>query len=589
MPLGATEIVRALARIHQGVVPAQLETDELDFKRQPGSKDDAIRKLVDAAVCFANAKGGTIVMGVSDRPGGAQAFVGCTLDAGIVQRRVFELTEPPLMVGARTEEHYGSSLLIVDVLQSFEVHADKQGRSTRRIGTDCVTILPREHQRMREERLGVDWSGQPSERTADDIVPRALHAARDALNRVSDERQLLAGLSDQDLLRALGVVDDAGRLLRAGEILFCEPVPETATVVYQHRATPGGEATAVERIGQPLMLAFERTMEFVWARRNVTPLTLPNGQQIEISDFPEAAVREALSNALLHRDFRLRQPVHVEHSPSAFVVISPGPLVGSVTTENILTHASTPRNPTLAAAARILRLAEETGRGVDRMFREMIRVGHDVPLIESEIDFVRVVLSGGAPRTSIVRYVAQLPQEERDDTDAMLVLFALCHHRTVSAETMASTLQKAIPEAETILRRLAQDHPGMLEPTRASRRMSTRQYRLRAESLKVLGTAVRYQRRTVDETDRKVIAHLREYGKITNRTLQNLFDIDVWRSRDILADLQQREVIVRTSQSARGPGVTYGPGPRFPKPRRPSPAKPTTAPDAEKDTPETLF
>jgi ATP-dependent DNA helicase RecG len=579
MPLGSIEVTKALEQIHAGTVPAELETEELDFKRQPESKADSIRLLVAAAVCFANGKGGTIVMGVADRLPGPAAFAGCDLDPVLVQRRVYELTEPPLMIGVRAEEHYGARLVVVDVLQSFEVHADKQGRSTRRIGTDCVTILPQEHQRMREERLGVDWSAQPSARTIDEVTPRALHAAREALGRGSDERRALADLSDRDLLRALGVVDGHDRLLRGGESLFCEPAAEAAHVVYQYRATPGGEAVAVERISQPLMLAFERTMELVWARRNVTPITFPNGQQVEISDFPEAAVREALSNALLHRDFRLQGPVHVEHSPSAFVVISPGPLVGSVTAQNILTHASTPRNPTLAGAARLLRLAEETGRGVDRMFREMIRVGHDLPLIEGGIDFVRVVLSGGAPRTSIVRYVAQLPSEEREDTDAMLVLFALCKNRTVSAESIAPVLQKGVPEAETILRRLAQDHPGMLEPTRASRRLTARQYRLRAETLKSLGTAVRYQRRTVDETDRKVIAHLREYGTITNRTLQNLFDIDVWRARDILADLQQRDVIVRVSEATRGPGVSYGPGTRFPKARRrPKPVTSTAPP-----------
>jgi len=587
MPLGSTEIARLLARVHAGAPPAALETEELDFKRQPASKPDAVKTLVDAAVCFANGRGGTVVMGLADKPGGPAAFLGCDLDAGTVQRRVHELTEPPLMVAARTEEHFGVSILIVDVLRSFEVHADKQGRATRRVDTSCVPVLPQEHQRMREERHGVDWSAQPSRRTLADIVPDALTSAREALARLTDHRQNLADLSAEDLLRALGVVDADDRLLNAGEVLLCAaPNP---MLVYQHRATPGGEATVVERISQPLILAFEQVMELVWARRNVTPLTLPTGQQIEISDFPEAAVREALSNALLHRDYRLSQPVQVEHSPSTFVVMSPGPLVGSVTEQNILTHASTPRNPALARAARTLGLAEETGRGVDRMFREMIRVGHDLPLIVGGIDFVRVVLSGGAPRAAIVRYVAQLPREEREDTDTMLVLFELCQRRTVSADSVAPMLQKAVPETEMILRRLAQERPGMLEPTRASRRLNAPQYRLRADTLKALGTAVRYQRRTVDETDRKVLAHLREYGTITNRTLQNLFDIDVWRARDILADLQQRELIVRVSEARRGPRVIYGPGPRFPRPsRRRRPPASSEAPQRT-DEPDTLF
>jgi ATP-dependent DNA helicase RecG len=213
-------------------------------------------------------------------------------------------------------------------------------------------------------------------------------------------------------------------------------------------------------------------------------------------------------------------------------------------------------------------MAEETGRGVDRMFREMIRIGHEPPLIEEGADFVRVVLSGGAPRSSIVRYVAQLHAEEREDTDAMLILFTLCQRRWISAENIAPVLQKGEAEAESILRRLAQERAGMIEATRETGALRKRKYRLRAEALRALGTAVKYHRRTVDEIDRKVMAHLHEYGKITNRTLQNLFDIDLYRARDILADLQQRELIVRTSEAARGPGVEYGPGPKLPKARR---------------------
>jgi ATP-dependent DNA helicase RecG len=336
-------------------------------------------------------------------------------------------------------------------------------------------------------------------------------------------------------------------------------------LLYQYRQTPGGEAAAVERLTGPLVLAFERAMELIRARRNVTPLTLANGQQIDIADFPEVAVREALSNAVLHRDYRIRQPVNLEHSPNAFVVISPGPLVGSVQRDNIITHASTPRNPALARAARLLRLAEETGRGVDRMFREMIRAGQDLPVIDEGPDFVRVVLSGGAPRTSVVRFVAQLPAGEREDTDTMLVLFTLCQRRSVAAADLSPVLQKAEEETELILRRLAQDEPGIIEPTRQSARHRRRQYRLRSESLKALGAAVSYHRRSLDEIDRKVIAHLNEYGRISNRTLQNIFDIDVYRARDLLADLQHRQIIVRTSEAARGRTVEYGAGPRFPR------------------------
>lgn len=83
--------------------------------------------------------------------------------------------------------------------------------------------------------------------------------------------------------------------------------------------------------------------------------------------------------------------------------------------------------------------------------------------------------------------------------------------------------------------------------------------------MRALGTAVRYRRRATDEFDRKVIEHVREYGRVTNKTVRNLFDVDVNRARDLLGDLVRREVLVKTSQASRGPSVEYGPGPRFPR------------------------
>lgn len=149
----------------------------------------------------------------------------------------------------------------------------------------------------------------------------------------------------------------------------------------------------------------------------------------------------------------------------------------------------------------------------------------------------------------------------------MLVLFTLCQRRTVTAADMASVLQKRETETELVLRRLSQDVPGILELPRATQRARRKEYRLRGDTLKAFGTAVRYHRRTTDEIDRKVIAHINGYGNVTDRTLQNVFDIDLWRALDILADLQQRSLIVRSSEAARGPHGEYGPGPKFPRRR----------------------
>lgn len=172
--------------------------------------------------------------------------------------------------------------------------------------------------------------------------------------------------------------------------------------------------------------------------------------------------------------------------------------------------------------------------------------------------------TGGAPNTRIPRFVAQLPSEEQSDVDALLILHTLCHRKTISAIDAAPILQKREESAQAALERLAEDRVEMIEPTRGTARLRFPKYRLREGAIRDLGTAVRYNRRLVDQTDRRVVAHVREYGVITNRTIRNLFDVNVERARDLLTDLVRRELLVKTSQASRGPSVTYGPGPKFP-------------------------
>jgi len=106
----------------------------------------------------------------------------------------------------------------------------------------------------------------------------------------------------------------------------------------------------------------------------------------------------------------------------------------------------------------------------------------------------------------------------------------------------------------------------MVEPARAGRRAAGGPtYKLSGSALAALGPAVTYQTRSGSETDRRVIAHVAEYGKITNRTIQNLFDLTVHRANTLLDDLIRREILVKTSIQQRGPGVEYGPGPKFPR------------------------
>lgn len=557
------ELTAALEAIVAGATADSCEGRTLDFKRQGRSREDVMKDLSEAAACFANAAGGLVVVGVKDKPGGSEAFEGTDLDADQVLRRVYELTTPRLTVDVQERMYNGVRLLVLRVPRSPEVH-QVDNRATRRVGKSCEPMSAVQIAGLLSERRGEDWSAEDTGRPLSDVSPTAREAARRLLRGAVDPaRRAFAEETDEDLLRVLGLVSGKGTLLRAGELLLCDPSQELPLLVYQFRRTPAGEPVATRPAGG-LLVGLLRALELVAARLDTTPVNLPGGQQVQLADLPEAAIREAVANAAIHRDYRLPGAVRIEHAPTRLVVTSPGPLVQGVTVDNILTTSSRPRNNRLAAAVRTLGLAEEAGVGVDRMYREMVRVGHLPPHFEETADQVAVTLIGGAPNTHLTRYVATLPVSEADDADAMLVLFTLLTKRVASAPQLAPVLQKGQEEVEFVLRRLASAPAEMLEPTRETARRHHPNYRLREHVITALGPALTYRRRTSDEYDRKVIELVREAGTINARIVRIALDLQASPASRVLADLVERKILVKTSDAQRGPSVTYGPGAEFP-------------------------
>jgi ATP-dependent DNA helicase RecG len=561
-----------LRSIERGQTSAsKAESVSLDFKTEKPNAKETFQDLAEAAVCFANAAGGVIVVGVSDTGTGSGAFLGTRLDGHQVRSRIHDLTQPALTVTVSDMTRAGVRLLVINVPEGLDVYSTGKGVFTQRWNDQCLPMRPADVARLSDERSGVDWSAQASNRAVEEIDGQAIQLMRGLLRSSRDDtKERLARLDDYGLLRELRLLTGAGKLTRAADYLLCSPAGQTSheVLVYQHRQTRSGEADQVRRWSPPLLTAFSEALSVISARINSTPVNTVQGQQLTIEDYPFAAVREALANAMIHGDMRERRPVQVEHSPEALAIRSPGPLVTGITPENILTHGSRPRFPLIAATMRVLGLAEELGQGVDRMFREMVKSGRTIPtvqVLEGELTETGVNLQGGPPNVRLAKFVAELPEAERSDTDALLIAYILCQRRSITAREVASVIQRTPTEAETVLRRLAHGEASMIEPTAGTANRLHPNYRFTSASLSSLGPAVAYSRRAASETDRKVIDHIREYRTINNSTLQRLFDIDVYQARDLLRDLVGREILVRVSEQTRGVAVKYGPGPKFPQ------------------------
>lgn len=239
-----------------------------------------------------------------------------------------------------------------------------------------------------------------------------------------------------------------------------------------------------------------------------------------------------------------------------------------MTPGNILRHPHRARFRSLFNAFRHLGLVEQVGQGIDRMYREMLRFGRVPPRIVDDRDQVSVTFNADRPNIRIARFVASLPSDEQDDLDVLLILNVLRQRRSVTARDVSPEIQRSVEESQQLLRRLADDDRGLLEPSQGTVGRKLPNYRLRGAVLAELGPAVVYHCAPSSERERKIIEHLAEYGSINNRTVQNMFDVDVYRASAILRELVGREILIRTSEQQRGQTVRYGPGRGFPQTKR---------------------
>jgi ATP-dependent DNA helicase RecG len=429
--------------------PAQeLESEYLDFKSWTGTKED-LRTAVEYAVCFANAGGGVVVFGVDDRQHGRAAAIhgakGYDLD--VWRRGIFDSIRPNLAVEVEelaVPEGTGKLLTVSVPKGTTPPYATAQGVFKQRVGKNCMPLDPAGFSRARVSSGAIDWSGQATDLPPRDLDPVELARARAILRRVNPESELLR-LADDSFLVALGAVR-GGRMTHAGVILF------------------GSESLLAERCPQHQVHYVHQTSEVSVSRNDSYRLGLLNvlerieqnftgpanaEQELEVGlfklrvpAFPLGVVREAVLNAVTHRDYGNPGEVLIRHGNRELVVTSPGGFLGGITPENILRQEPISRNRTLAEALEKLRLVERAGIGRRRIYLPMLEFGRRPPFYETDGTRVTLRIFGGAFDARMAALVAKWRQKGVEvDLDGLLLLFYLREHSFIDSAKAAEILQ----------------------------------------------------------------------------------------------------------------------------------------------------
>jgi ATP-dependent DNA helicase RecG len=390
------------------------ENSGVEFKRD----DIDARSFAKELVAFTNHSGGQVLLGVEDE-GSVSGLVRADLEEWVMQacRDKIRPEIIPFFELIRDVEP-GKDVAIVTVDRGWSVHAlwHNQHRTYYiRVGAICREASPEELARLLQRRDMVRTDIRPvSGAGLDDLDQRRLF---DYFQRVRG--QTVPSADDADGWRALLVNtelmtqsdDDTARPTVAGLLLFGKNpnrfLPhagvDAAAFDGESKEYASKERAQIRGPMVPLLSddghvtengLVEQVLEFVRRNTRVTATLVDGARRDERHPYPDEPIREAVVNALVHRDYQLAATdIEVVVYSDRLEIVSPGRLPNGITPTRMLAGCRAARNQLIKDVMRDYGYLEHMGMGVPRkIVKGMKEHNGTEPLLAEEEEAFRVAL-----------------------------------------------------------------------------------------------------------------------------------------------------------------------------------------------------
>jgi len=536
------------------------ETLDIEFKgerKKPISDDE----LVEAVVCLANRSSNSpawLLIGVEDDghiTGARPRHESGQTDPVRVAALIANRTRPSITPRVSLVSIQDKQIIVIEIQPISSPVATTAGKYLRRaIGGDgkpcCLPMFFHEMHARQADRGAEDYSALVLPDAGwDALDPLEFERFRRSIRENRGGDQSLLNLPDIELAKALGAVEANGKvqnirvlgLLLFGKEASLQRLLPTHEVAFQVLA--GQRVEVNDFFRWPLLRVMEEC-ERRFAGRNREEEVMVGLFRIGVPDYSPAAFREALANALIHRDYTRLGAVHVQWHTDRLEISNPGGFPEGVRLDNLLVTAPRPRNPLLTDAFKRAGIVERTARGIDTIFYEQLRNGRPAPSYErSNEAAVVVVLPGGQANLEFVRLLAEESRAGHDlGLDDLLILNAVWQNRRLNTEEAARLTQKPENDARTTLNRLVEI--GLVEP-RGERKGRT--WHLSAATYRRLGKPTAYIRQHGFEPlqhEQMILQYLDKYGKITRAQAAELCLLSVNQAYRLLKSLEKRGILV---------------------------------------------
>lgn len=343
----------------------QGESDFLELKRSLGER----REIVETAGAFANASGGTILVGVSPQ----QEIIGVQIGTDTLEslaNTIKQNTDPAALPSISVVQVEDKQVVAIEVDESPVKPVLAYNKPFKRVGRSNHVLSGSETAKLALESAGTSWDAGIVEgidlfSIDEQTVRKFLAAASQKRNlEIDPQTPLPEALEKLGLLRG-------GKLSRAALLLFGRnPQREFLQAVVRcarFKGTKPIDFLDMQVIEGNLINQVTETMRFI--QKNISlSAEIKELQREEKWEYPLTAVREGVVNAICHRDYRDSGNVQIRIFDDRLEVWNPGLLPEGLSIEDLKgPHVSRPRNKLIAHVFFLIKYIEQWGTGTLRM------------------------------------------------------------------------------------------------------------------------------------------------------------------------------------------------------------------------------
>jgi len=361
------------------------ESRTVEFK---GSFD---KETIETVSAFSNTDGGRILIGVSDNGEVKGVQIGKETLKGWAND-ISQGTEPRVISEIEMVEHSGKSIVVVGVKEAPLKPISVRGRCFIRVDKSNRVMTPQDIAEMHYHSTGMSWDKIPVSGASLDIINMGKVRGYMDKARASRRKSIGEGEKPTHVLEKLQLVKD-GKPTWAAILLFSREPQRFLSQAVVHCGKFKDPTMVIDdrMIGGTIAEQVEEAMDFI--RKNISVKLVMTGrpEREEVWDYPLEALREALINALCHRDYTIPSNTEIRIYDTELTIWNPGGLPLGMSMERLYKpHSSILRNKGIGEVLYEMGLIEQWGSGVEKMRTMCAKAGLPEPSLEERQDGFQV-------------------------------------------------------------------------------------------------------------------------------------------------------------------------------------------------------